>query len=91
VYARTGARAMIYTTPSFWQNHMGNTRWFADNGYRVVWIAHWGVSSPTVPASNWGGRSWGFWQYSNCGSVPGIAGCVDLDRFHGSDLSKASF
>lgn len=91
VYARVGVRAMIYTTPSFWQTYMGNTRWFADNGYRVVWVANWRVSSPTVPGSNWGSRSWGFWQYSDCGTVAGISGCVDLDRFRGTDLSGVTF
>jgi GH25 family lysozyme M1 (1,4-beta-N-acetylmuramidase) len=91
VYTRTGARAMIYTTPAFWKTYMGDTRWFANNGYRVVWVAHWSVASPTVPASNWSGRSWSFWQYSNCGTVSGIAGCVDLDRFRGSDLSVVKF
>jgi GH25 family lysozyme M1 (1,4-beta-N-acetylmuramidase) len=91
VYSRVGVRATIYTTPSFWQTSMGNTRWFANNGYRVVWVANWKVSSPSVPASNWSGRSWRFWQYSDCGSVSGIAGCVDLDRFSGTDLSTAAF
>jgi lysozyme len=70
---------------------MGDTRWFADNGYRVVWLANWGATSPTPPASNWGNRWWSFWQYSNCGRVPGISGCVDLDRLHGSDLSPFTF
>jgi len=82
---------MIYTTGAFWQSYMGNTRWFADNGYRVVWVAHWDATSPATPASNWGGRSWTLWQYSNCGKVPGLGGCVDLDRFSGTDLSKLKF
>jgi len=91
VYSRVGVRAMIYTTPKFWQSYMGNTTWFALNGYRVLWVANWGVSSPSVPASNWAGRGWTFWQYSNCGKVPGIAGCVDLDRFRGSDLTAVKW
>jgi GH25 family lysozyme M1 (1,4-beta-N-acetylmuramidase) len=91
VYARTGARAMIYTTTSFWQTYMGNSTWFAANGYRMMWIANWHVASPTTPAANWGGLSWGFWQYSSCGKVAGISGCVDLDRFRGSDFSGVTF
>ena len=74
---------MIYTSPSFWTNSMGNTTMFADQGYSVLWVAHWGTSSPTVPAANWGGHGWTFWQYSNCGSAAGISGCVDLDRYNG--------
>lgn len=85
VYARTGSKPMIYTSPNFWRYRMANTTWFANNGYRV-WIAHWNVSSPTVPAYDWSGRSWSVWQYTSCGSVSGIGGCVDVDRFNGSSL-----
>ena len=68
---------------------MGNSTWFAKNGYDVLWIAHWTTaSSPSVPAENWGGKSWTFWQYTSDGSVPGISGRVDLDRYNGTDLSK---
>jgi len=87
VTARLGVRPMIYTSPNFWKNSMGDTTMFADLGYSVLWIAHWATSSPTVPASNWGGRGWTFWQYTNCGSVAGISGCVDLDRYNGTDLA----
>ena len=91
VYSRVGVRAMIYTTPKFWQSYMGNTTWFAVNGYKVVWVANWGVTSPSVPASNWANNSWTLWQYSNCGKVSGISGCVDLDRFRGSNLATITW
>jgi GH25 family lysozyme M1 (1,4-beta-N-acetylmuramidase) len=81
VYERLGVKPMIYASPSFWQNNMANTSWFADNGYDVLWIAPWGVTSPSVPGNNWGGKSWTFWQYSDNGIVPGISGGVDLDRY----------
>jgi GH25 family lysozyme M1 (1,4-beta-N-acetylmuramidase) len=91
VYAKLGVRPMIYSNPSFWANSMGDTTMFADQGYSVMWIAHWGTSSPTVPAGNWGGHGWTFWQYSSTGSTAGIVGRVDLDRYNGSDLSPVSF
>jgi GH25 family lysozyme M1 (1,4-beta-N-acetylmuramidase) len=91
VYARTGIKPMIYTTPGFWQSYMANTSWFANNGFRVVWVAHWDARSPATPAGNWGGHAWTFWQYSSCGKVSGISGCVDLDRFSGTDLSTFKF
>ena len=91
VYAKLGVRPMIYTSPTFWTNNMGDTSMFADAGYSVLWIAHWGTTSPRVPANNWGGHGWTFWQYSNCGTVLGISGCVDLDRYNGTDLSPVSF
>ncbi|HUG29832.1 MAG TPA: glycoside hydrolase family 25 protein [Candidatus Limnocylindria bacterium] len=87
-YARTGVKAMIYTSPSFWRTYLGDSRWFADNGYKTLWVAHWTpASSPSVPASNWGGRGWTFWQYTSDGTVPGISGRVDLNRYNGSDLT----
>jgi lysozyme len=80
-----GVEPIIYTTPAFWRDEMGDSRWFADNGYRL-WIAHWGADAPNVPAANWSGRGWTFWQYDNCGSVDGFDGCVDLDHYSGSSL-----
>ena len=92
VTARIGARPMIYTNPSFWSTALANTRALADAGYRTLWVAHWTTNaSPTVPASNWGGHGWTFWQYSSTGSVPGIAGAADLDRFNGVDLRTQAY
>ena len=86
VYSRLGVRATIYANPAFWRTAMGDTRWFSQNGYEVLWIAHWDAATPDVPAGDWDGHGWTFWQISNCGAVPGIAGCVDLDRFRDSNL-----
>ncbi len=91
VTAKLGVRPMIYTSPSFWANSMGDTSMFADQGFSVLWVAHWFTSSPIVPGNNWGGHGWTFWQYSNCGTVAGISGCVDLDRYNGSDLTGIAF
>jgi GH25 family lysozyme M1 (1,4-beta-N-acetylmuramidase) len=87
----TGVRPMIYTSPNFWATYLGDTTQFADAGYTILWVAHWGVTSPRVPASNWGGNSWTFWQYTSSGTVPGISGNVDLDRFNGTSLSSRVF
>ena len=78
---RLGVKPMIYASPTFWRENLNDTRWFADNGYAILWVAHWNTSSPSVPGSNWGGRSWTFWQYTSSGTVPGISGRVDLNRF----------
>jgi GH25 family lysozyme M1 (1,4-beta-N-acetylmuramidase) len=79
---KTGVRAMIYTSPSFWQTYMGDTSYYADHGYKLLWIANWDVSQPTVPGSDWGGYGWTFWQWTDCETVPGITGCVDGDRYN---------
>jgi GH25 family lysozyme M1 (1,4-beta-N-acetylmuramidase) len=91
VTAETGVRPMIYTSPAFWKKYMGDTTALADAGYKILWIAHWFVSAPTVPANNWSGHGWTFWQYTDCGSVAGISGCVDLDRYNGTDFTPVAY
>ena len=92
VSAATGVRPIIYTNPNFWSTSMADTDWFARNGYTVLWIAHWTTApAPTIPAGNWGGVGWTFWQHSSSGTVPGIGGPVDLDRYNGSFLPAALF
>ncbi|MBA2382664.1 MAG: glycoside hydrolase family 25 protein [Chloroflexi bacterium] len=91
VTAKTGVKPMIYTSPAFWRRYMGDSSALADAGYKTLWVAHWGVSAPAVPASNWGGKGWTFWQYTSDGTVSGIVGRVDLDRFNGLDLAPQAF
>src|SRR3954447_6870821 len=80
VYARVGARPLIYASPSFWKTSLGDTPLFAADGSRL-WIAHWTKASlPLLPAAGWNGLGWTFWQWTSCSSVPGIGGCVDGDR-----------
>lgn len=89
IYERLGVRAVIYCSPSFWKNYMSDTPWFAQNGYQVLWIAHWTTATaPSLPAGGWGGNGWTFWQYTSSGSVSGISGRVDLDRFKGTSLTR---
>jgi lysozyme len=87
-----GVKPMIYSSPNFWSSSMGNTTQFADSGYTVLWIAHWtSASQPTVPANNWSGHGWTFWQYTSSGTVPGITGNADLDRYNGTTLASSLF
>ncbi len=46
-----------------------------------------GGLAAVVPAANWGGNGWTFWQYTSSGTVPGISGNVDLDRYRLTDFS----
>jgi GH25 family lysozyme M1 (1,4-beta-N-acetylmuramidase) len=87
VTERLGVRPMVYTSPAGWESRTGDTTAVVDAGYNVLWIAHWGVPEPRLPAAGWGGHGWTFWQYGSCGSVPGIVGCVDVDWYAGSDLA----
>ncbi|HET7830802.1 MAG TPA: GH25 family lysozyme [Candidatus Limnocylindrales bacterium] len=91
VYALTGVRGAIYVSPSFWSNNAGNSSNLAVAGYKVLWIAHWTTaSSPTTPANHWNGNGWTFWQYTSSGTVSGISGRVDLNRYRFNDLSKVT-
>ncbi|MHB8513672.1 MAG: glycoside hydrolase family 25 protein [Actinomycetota bacterium] len=85
VRARTGLRAMVYTSPDFWASRFANSDAIAKAGY-PLWIAHWFVSQPRVPANDWNGDGWRCWQYTDSGRVSGIAGSVDLDHLDPQEL-----
>ena len=88
VHELTGQHATIYVSRAFWRDRVGNTTEAALGG-SALWLSKWNVKSPEtwLPADDWAGYGWSFWQYSGCGSVRGIDGCVDLDRFNGTDLT----
>jgi lysozyme len=87
VHSKLGVRAMIYTGPNFWRSRMGDTGWFARHGY-PLWIAHWDVASPDVPAHDWAGNGWTTWQWTSTGAISGIAGDVDRDRLLGRNIRR---
>lgn len=73
-----GRVPILYTFNDFWRRfrHPELVR-----ACPALWIAHYGVQAPTVPA-DW--PTWTFWQQSEQGRVPGIDAAVDLDFFNGS-------
>jgi GH25 family lysozyme M1 (1,4-beta-N-acetylmuramidase)/acylphosphatase len=75
---------MIYTAPGFW-NGLGADASFAK--YTLV-VANWQTNCPTMPNS-W--THWKFWQDADNGSVPGISGHVDTDRFNGTLAQLKAF
>ena len=81
----TGVRPLVYTSPYGWSVRFDDSTALARWG-SPLWVAHWGVSAPTLPAQNWGGRGWRVWQHSSTGRVAGIRGDVDLDVLNGTDL-----
>jgi GH25 family lysozyme M1 (1,4-beta-N-acetylmuramidase) len=84
VYARLGVHPLVYSSPAFWQEHLADSTGVAAAG-TPLWIAHWtNASKPWVPAQNWNGLGWTFWQWTDCASVPGIAHCADGDRMNGA-------
>ena len=84
VYARLGVHPLVYSSPAFWQEHLADSTAIAAAG-TTLWIAHWtNASHPWIPAQNWNGLGWTFWQWTDCVSVPGIAHCADGDRMNGT-------
>lgn len=82
-----GEKPLIYTNPNFWATHMNDTLTFAQQGF-PLWIAHYtSAASPRVPASNWDGMGWAFWQWTSKATIPGISGYADENRYLGTDLS----
>jgi GH25 family lysozyme M1 (1,4-beta-N-acetylmuramidase) len=88
--ARTGVEPFLYTSPLFWKGNLGDSTAAAAAG-TGLWIAHWTSSSkPLVPAQNWGGNGWKFWQWTDCVTVPGIKHCTDGDRMNGTKLASVA-
>lgn len=90
VQRELGVKPVVYTSPGFWTGQAGNTRAIARAGFDDLWVAHYGTSRPKVPAGRWGGNGWTFWQWTQCGRVSGVKGCVDRNYFRGRDLDEMS-
>ncbi len=54
----TGVTAMVYTSPYGWLERFGDSKRLARDG-SPLWVAHWGVSSPLVPAGELGRQGLG--------------------------------
>ena len=64
---------------------MGGTDAFSGHPF---WVAEYNNDdAPTLPN---GMTQWVLWQYSSSGTIPGIAGRVDLDKLNGLDLGVIS-
>jgi len=81
----TGKRPIIYSGAYFWEDN-GLGSGFASY---PLWTAHWTSAACPYVASPW--SAWTIWQYSSTGSVSGISGDVDLDRFAGDEAALAAF
>jgi lysozyme len=73
----TGRTPILYFGAFFWNSSVQSSA-FSSN---PLWIAAWNVGCPTLPNA-W--SNWAFWQYTGSGSVPGVSGQVDRDKFNGT-------
>lgn len=76
----TGRDPIMYTSPGFWQSYMGNTTEFSE---LPLWLAYWSSTPPTDLPGGWDYIT--FWQYSETGTVNGVRGTVDLNKYYGDD------
>lgn len=89
VTARTGVRPMVYGSQYLFQTMLANSTWFADHGF-PLWFAWPRTPLPkSMPANDWQGQGWTFWQYSWTGRIKGIHGDVDRDKFARTNLQTA--
>lgn len=83
-----GIKPIIYLSSSFPGDVLGNDPFMRDY---ILWLAHYKVAKPKVPAPWSPNKTWTFWQYSESGKVPGTSGsAVDLNWFNGSDQDLSS-
>jgi len=88
VQVRTGRRVCVYTGNWWWNTARwgGPVTWAKDYD---LWCASY-TATPLVP-SDWLSVGWRFWQYSSTGSVGGISGNVDLNKFNGTSVAFAQY
>lgn len=80
----TGRTPILYFSPYFWIDHLGNSTAFTRY---PLWIAHYTTNGPLVPG---GWSRWTFWQRTSSGHVSGISGSVDMNRFNGTSAQLAA-
>jgi uncharacterized protein (TIGR03382 family) len=85
VEAAIGRKPIIYTGFYFWRDSVGNPDIHQD----PLWHAQYTTASCPNIATAW--PDWEFWQYSSTGSVGGISGNVDMDRFNGDKTQFDAF
>lgn len=78
VKKNTGVKPIVYTYPSFASEYLAGCKALED--YKL-WIAHYGVSKPTIPQP-WG-DGYTIWQFTSTGSAKGITGSVDVNKMAG--------
>lgn len=84
VKAAIGKDPIIYTGFYFWRDSVGAP----DITTSPLWHAQYSSAQCPNIAPPW--TDWAFWQYTSTGSVSGISGNVDTNRFNGTmtDLKK---
>jgi GH25 family lysozyme M1 (1,4-beta-N-acetylmuramidase) len=80
VGAAIGMRALLYTSPSFFSEHLTRAGQLAEHS--LLWLADWGLDDgkPHLPRPIGAWRGPALHQYTSRGRVRGVAGRLDLSR-----------
>jgi uncharacterized protein (TIGR03382 family) len=81
----TGRDPIIYTGFYFWRDSVGAP----DITSSPLWHAQYTSAACPNIAPPW--ESWAFWQFTSSGSVAGISGNVDVNRWNGDMASFVAF
>lgn len=74
-----GYTPMVYCNPNWLNNYLHKDKLI---GKYDIWLAQWGVSSPSYNCA--------IWQYSENGGVSGISGSVDMNYIYKSYTKSAT-
>lgn len=77
VQAATGVAPIVYASPSFVEETLGSDPRLAKY---ELWVAEYDAAVPRVPKPF---SDYRCWQFSETGSVAGVAGPVDMNLWHG--------
>ncbi|HEX5481304.1 MAG TPA: GH25 family lysozyme [Terriglobia bacterium] len=79
IEGRLGRKPIIYVRRGFVASMLPNPGPLAEY---PLWVAHYTLEGAPAAPGVWPG--WIFWQHSQQGSIAGVTGHVDLDRFNGT-------
>lgn len=86
---RPDAEICIYTGSSFIIDLLGGKPDATLSKY-PLWVAHYtSAAEPKWPKQVW--PTWSLWQYTDKGTISGIAGAVDCNKWNGSDANLAKW
>lgn len=81
IEAAVGYKPLVYTSPGFIHDHGLASR--PELGQYGLWLASWGVPTPPPAPPPWDLVAFHQYQVAPAGTVPGIAGEIDMDAFNG--------
>lgn len=82
----TGQKPIIYSRATWWGRYVPVTEKWINYDF---WVANYGNPAGPLLPDHW--SDWRFWQWTEEGTVPGIATAVDLNWFNGTEAELALY